>query len=163
MKAMELNSNQIIALNDYPVYSETVLIKYFNKCKSGEKMPLIPVVSADIVKKYFDNALLKVFEKFKNDNPMARYFMLDGNHRATALTLNDCKIGVVIYKKDEDIVESKKLVVKGQVLKNKILNCTLQENCEILNDHFKKNPYFMTVEQKTNKMIKEKLLSCIYE
>ena len=64
MKTIKLNPNQIITLNDYPVYSDDVLNEYFNKCKLGEKVPFVPVIKKDIVKKDFDDKLLKEFEKF---------------------------------------------------------------------------------------------------
>ncbi|MBT4540778.1 hypothetical protein HOC35_04645 [Candidatus Woesearchaeota archaeon] len=158
MKTIKLNPNQIITLNDYPVYSDDVLNEYFNKCKLGEKVPFVPVIKKDIVKKDFDDKLLKEFEKFEKKNPKGEYFMLDGSHRTTALTLAGCKIIVIIYEKDKDISEAKKLITKGQILENGTLNYTLKENCKILNKHFNEKPYFMTVEQKTEKMIKERIL-----
>jgi hypothetical protein len=63
---------------------------------------------------------------------------------------------VVIYEKDEDIFEAKKMVGKGQICESETLNHTLKENCKILNIHFSEKPYFMTVEEKTTKMSKEK-------
>lgn len=158
MKIIELNSDQIITLNDYPVYNEDVLSEYFNKCKLGKEVPFVPVIRKDIVRKYFDNKILKIFEEFEERNPVAEYFMLDGSHRTTALTLAGCKITVIIYGKDEDISEAKKLVAKGKILENETLNHTLIENCKILNKHFNEKPYFMTIKQKTKKMVKERTL-----
>ena len=102
--------------------------------------------------------ILKTFEKFEEKNYLAKYFMLDGSHRTTALTLAGCKIKAIIYEKDEDIGEAKKLVATGQILENGTLNYTLKENCKILNKHFKEKQYVMTVKQKTKKMVKEKIL-----
>ena len=79
--------------------------------------------------------------------------MLDGSHRTTAVTLTGHKIRAIIYEKDEDIIEAKKLVATGQVREDDILDHTLEENCKILNRHFREKPYFMTVEQKTQKMV----------
>lgn len=158
MKTIELSPNQITTLNDYPVYSDTVLSKYFSKCKLGKKVPLVPVMRKNLVRKYFDNGILQEFEKFEKRNPVVEYFMLDGSHRTTALTLARCKITATIYEKDEDIGEAKKLVATGQILENGTLDHTLKENCEILNKHFSEKPYFMTVEQKTKKMVKENIL-----
>ncbi len=84
--------------------------------------------------------------------------MLDGSHRTTALTLNGCKIKVIIYRNGKDIREARKLVKTGQVLENDTLNRSLEENSKILNRHFTKKPYFMTVEQKTIKMVVKKIL-----
>jgi hypothetical protein len=82
--------------------------------------------------------------------------MLDGSHRTTALNLACCKINIILYEKDSDIEEAKKLVTTGQILQNSTLEHSLEENCEILNRRFKEKPYFMTVEQKTEKMKREK-------
>jgi hypothetical protein len=158
MKTIELNPNQIITLNDYPVHSDSVLSKYFKECALGEKMALVPVIQKDVVRKHFDNELSKELEEFEKINPEATYFMLDGSHRTTALTLAGCKINSVIYEKDEDILEAKKLVATGDILKNGTLDYTIEENCEILNKLFNEKPYFMTVEQKTKKMIEENIL-----
>ena len=110
------------------------------------------------MKKYLEGKLLKTFQKFIEKNPEAEYFMLDGSHRTTALTIAGCKIEIIVYEKDKDISEAKKLVKKGQIIENDTLNHTLEENCQILIKHFHKKPYFMTVKQKTEKMIKERIL-----
>ncbi len=158
MKTKKLNPNQIITLNDYPVHNDKVLSKYFNKCKLNGKIPFVPVISKNIVRKYFDERILKEFKKFEEQNPEAEYFMLDGSHRTTALTLAGCKITIIIYEKDEDIIEAKELVVTKEILENGTLNHDLAGNCKILNKHFNEKTYFMTVEQKIKKMVKEKIL-----
>jgi hypothetical protein len=157
MKKLELNPNQIITLNDYPVHSDSVLREYISKCKLGEKLPFVPVIRKDIVRKYLDSEILNIFEEFEKENKV-EYFMIDGSHRTTALSFSGCKIISMVYETDEDIVEAKKLVSTGQILENGTLDHTLEENCEILNKHFKEKPYFMTVEQKTKKMIEEGIL-----
>jgi len=90
MKTIEINPDQIITLNDYPVYSDNDLKKYFKMCQ--------------LKKKYLDNKLLKVFKKFEEKNPAAEYFILDGTHRTTALTLAGCRITIILYEK---VLESK--------------------------------------------------------
>ncbi|MBU1644455.1 MAG: hypothetical protein KJ598_04830 [Nanoarchaeota archaeon] len=158
METIELTPNQIITLNDYPVYSDSVLSEYFTKCKLGEEVPFVPVIRKEVVRKYFDDKLLEEFERFEHQNPVAEYFMLDGSHRTTALTLAGCKITAIIYETDSDIKEAKKLVATGQILQNGTLDDSLIGNCEDLNRHFREKPYFMTVEQKTEKMKREKKL-----
>lgn len=159
METIELNPDQIITLNDYPLYSNKVLNEYFDKCKLGTKVPLVPAIKKDIVRGHFGNELLKKFEQFEEKNQMAEFFMLDGSHRTTALTLAGCKITAIIYEKDDDIREARKLVETGQILENETLNHTLKENCEILDKHFKEKPYFVTVEQKVKRMIQENYIS----
>jgi len=156
MKTIELNPNQIITLNDYPVHSDSVLSEYYKKCKLGEDVPFVPVIRKEIVRKYLDSRLLEEFERFEHQNSVAEYFMLDGSHRTTALTLVGCKISAIIYETDLDIEEAKKLVATGQILQNDTLEHSLEENCKILNRHFREKPYFMTVEQKSEKMRREK-------
>jgi hypothetical protein len=155
MKIRRLKPNQIVTLNDYPLHSNSVLKEYLTKCKSGEKLPLVPVIKKEVVRKYFGTTLLEEFEKFEETNPDAEYFMLDGSHRTTALTLSCRDIPTLIYETSADIAKAEKLVAKGQIRESGTLKHTLEENCEILSRHFKKKPYFMTVEQKTKKMIKE--------
>src|SRR3989344_1398607 len=156
MRTLELNPDQIITLNDYPVHSDSVLSEYFTKCKLREEIPFVPVIRKAMVRKHFDDELLEEFERFERQNPVAEYFMLDGSHRTTALTLAGCKITAIIYESDKDIKEARKLVATGQILENGTLNHSLEENCKILNRHFREKPYFMTVKQKSEKMRREK-------
>ena len=159
MKITVLNPNQIITLNDYPLYSNSVLRKYYDKCKIGEDLPFVPIISKDIVSKYFNAALTTKFLEFEKQNSAALYFMLDGSHRTTALTLAGRAIAVILYETNEDISEAKKLVVTGLILENGTLDHTLEENCEILHKYFNEKPYFMTVQQKTDKLIRDNLIS----
>lgn len=158
MKTIELNPNQIITLNDYPVHSESVLNEYYKKCKRGEKLPYVPVIRKEIVRKYLANNLLEELKIFEQNNPTAEYFMLDGTHRTTALTLAGCKITAIIYETDSDIEEIKKLITAGIILQSGTLEHSIEAECEMLNKHFTEKPYFMTVEQKTEKMKREKKL-----
>lgn len=155
MKILKLDPNQIITLNDYPLYSNDVLKEYTDRCKTGKKIPLVPLISKEIVVNHFDVDILRKFREFEKDNTQAEYFMLDGSHRTTALTLAGYKINSIIYEETEDITKAKNLIVKGDILKSGTLDKTLEENCKILNEHFKKKPYFMTVKQKADKLFKE--------
>lgn len=105
-----------------------------------------------------DVAILRELERFEESNPSAEYFILDGNHRTTALTLNGRRIISLVYEDDKDIEKAKTLVADGQVLQSETLQFTLEENCRILNTHFRNDLRFMTVKEKTEKMIKEKVL-----
>ncbi len=158
MNTEELSPTQIITLNDYPVHSSEMLSEYFEKSKAGEELPLVPVIKKSVVRKYLSDKLCKVLEEFEKSNGAADYFMIDGSHRTTGLTLTGRKIRVIHYEKDEDIIEAKNLVSKGQVLQNGTLDHTLEENCKILNSHFSEKPYFATVEQKAKRMIEDKVI-----
>jgi hypothetical protein len=155
VKTIDLAPEQIITLNDYPIHSYRVLSGYYSRCRSGEELPLVPVIRRDVVRKHLDDELLDEFERFERENPVAEYFMVDGSHRTTALDLAGCSIPAIIYETDADIEEARRLVATGRVLQNATLEHSLEENCGILNRHFREKPYFMTVEQKTEKMKRE--------
>ncbi len=158
MKTIELKPEQIITLNDYPVYSNSVLIDYFKKCKSGAKVALVPVIHKKSVLKHFGSKVLEKFREFESDKPKAEYFMLDGSHRTTALCLLGLKVNCVVYQNDSDIALAKEKVASGEILENGTLDHSFLENCEILNKHFSEKCYFMTVVQKTEKMVGEGVL-----
>jgi hypothetical protein len=158
MKKLNLKPDQIITLNDYPVHSPKVLTEYYSKCKLGESFPLVPVIRKTFVRKFLGEILVKELEKFEEDHEDAEYFMLDGSHRTTALNLGNCEIKATEYENDEDILDAKKLVKTGEVLQNGTLEKSFEENCEGLKDLFSAKPYFMTVEEKTQKMIEEREL-----
>jgi hypothetical protein len=159
MRSITLNPHQIITLNDYPVYSAEVLSLYVDRSLSGEKLPLVPVIHKAIVRRHFTAELVQELESFEQANPLAVYFMLDGSHRTTALTLTGRNIAAIAFEEDADIREAAALVGMGLILRNAILEHTLEENCAILNNHFQARPYFMTVHQKAVKMIQEDFIS----
>ncbi len=156
MKLEELSSNQIITLNDYPLYSIPDLEKYYESSKSNKEIAFVPVIRKDIVVKYLDKKLVTLLKAFEIENPEANYFMLDGSHRTTAYTLTRKKIKVIIYDNDQDITEARTLVDSEKMSDNVTVLYDLKKNCEILNKHFNIRPYFMTVEQKTIKLINQK-------
>lgn len=158
IKTIKLASERIITLNDYPLYDTTAFKNYVDKSRRGESLPFIPVIQKETVKKYFKGALLEEFEFFEHKHPQVGYFMLDGSHRTTALTFTNRPIAAVVYTNDTDIVSAKNLIPSGQILGSGTLSHSFSENCEILNHHFTEKPYFMTVKEKTDKMIAEGFL-----
>ena len=159
MKTITLTPHQMITLNDYPIYSVETLRLYFSRCQSGQALPLVPVIHKAIVRQYFTPELCERLTSFEQSNPQAAYFMVDGSHRTTALTLAERKIDVIIYATDADIVEARRLVATGQVLDNATLLHSLAENCVILRQHFQERAYFMTVQQKTEKLIRDNYIA----
>lgn len=159
MRIVALTPDQIITLNDYPIYSEGMLRRYFRDCMTGASLPLVPVINEAVVRQSFDAELSERLERFERACPLARYFMLDGTHRTTALTLAGRPILAVVYEEDADIHEAKALVARGEMLESATLDYTLAENCAILNAHFEAQPYFMTVRQKTEKLIQERYIA----
>lgn len=158
MKTILIDPSQIITLNDYPVHSDEVLIKYYKQAKAGGELPLVPVIRKETVKMGLIESLREELAAFEVEHPNAEYFMLDGSHRTTALMLANRKINIIIYEQDSDIAEAKQLVESGTILQNGTLDHDLKGNCKILIKHFVEKPYFMTVEQKTNRMVQEEVL-----
>jgi len=159
VKTTELRPNQIITLNDYPLYSNDVFDEYLDRCKRGEGLALVPVISKDAVRGCFGAELSKIFGEFEVQNPAAEYFMLDGSHRTTALTVAGRSIAVAIYEADLDIREARDLVATGRILENGTLDLTVEENCEVLGRYFSEKPTFMTVQQKADKLIQDNYIS----
>ena len=158
MEIKNLNSNQIITLNDFPVYSEQNLKRYLETYKKGswETVALCPVIPRDIVIPYLDRNLTRKYKEFKKQHPESEYFLLDGTHRTTAATLTNSLIRAIIFRKDSDIIKARKLTKTGKILYNPIMDKNIEENCEILNKHFTKKSYFQTVKEKTERMIGNK-------
>ncbi|MBN2393164.1 MAG: hypothetical protein JXR84_20710 [Anaerolineae bacterium] len=159
MKTIALTPHQMITLNDYPIYSIETLRLYFSRCQSGQALPLVPVIHKAIVRQYFTPELSGKLETFEQANPLATYFMVDGSHRTTALALTGRKIDAIVYATDADIVEARRLVDTGRVLNNATLTYSLAENCMILRQHFQERAYFMTVQQKTEKLIRDNYIA----
>jgi len=158
MRTAELKPEQIITLNDYPLYSNSVLSGYLERCRAGEGLPFVPVIRKSVVRPHLGTVLSKLFLEFERQHPEAGYFMLDGSHRTTALTLVGRDIAVVLYETDGDIIAAREHVATGEILLNGTLDYTLEENCGILKRHFQERPTFMTVLEKTEKLRREGLL-----
>jgi len=159
MEIITLTPHQMITLNDYPIYNVEMLRLYFSRCQSGQALPLVPVIHKAIVRQYFTSELCAKLEAFERANPPVTHFMVDGSHRTTALTLTGRKIDVIVYATDDDIAETRRLVDTGRVLENATLLHSLAENCAILRRHFQEKPGFMTVQQKTEKLIRDNYIA----
>ncbi len=158
LETVELAPDEIITLNDYPLYDMSVFRAYVDKSSRGENLPLVPVIEKDLVKKYINDSLLQKLKLFEQTHPQARYFMLDGSHRTTALTRAGRTISAVVYRSDNDIAIARDTASTGQILKSGTLDLSFAENCQVLDKHFTEKTYFMTVKEKTNKMAIEGLL-----
>jgi len=157
MKFIKLAPNQIITLNDFPLYNEQILKIYYSVYKNGcgRIIPPCPVIHKNLVRHIFNKSLKLKLEKFEKKNPKAEYFLLDGSHKTTAACLTNNKIKAMVFKSDRDIIEAKKLVEIGKLF-SLTVGKTIEDNIDILNKHFRKRPYFETVEEKTKKMIRKK-------
>jgi len=159
MKIIELNSNQIITLNDYPIHNEHILKIFFKVYKEGygKMIPPCPVIDKSLVIPLFNKKLKTLFHKFEKENSEAKYFLLDGSHKTTAATLTNKKIKTIIFENNNDIKEAKRLADIGKLL-NFTLPKTMKENIIILKNHFLKKQIFQTVKEKTKRMMKEKVI-----
>lgn len=160
MKKLNLSPNQIIALNDSQLYSQTALKKYFNIFKKSKKLPFCPVIHKSKGIPYFKGKNKKSLEynnqlkKFIKKHPKAKYFLLDGNHKTTAATLLNKKILAISLENKDNI----------KILKKKFGWCNIgnsiskvKENLsESLFKYYSKTFGFSTVEEKTKKLIKNK-------
>jgi len=161
MEKRLLRPEQIVTLNSYPVHNLQILKIYFRifQKEQGKIMPPCPVLHKStgipLIKgkgKY--NSLLNNFLK---SHPKAEYFLLDGTHKTTAAALTHSLIPVIVFRNNEDIKEAKKLVGKGEIF-SLTVGSTIKENLEDLRKHFFKTMIFQTVAEKTEKMVKTKIL-----
>ena len=71
--------------------------------------------------------------------------------------MNGSKINVMIFETDKDIKEARSMVEAGELFSLAVEN-TINESILDLMKHFSKNPYFETVQDKTVRMIAEKII-----
>ena len=159
MKLKELHPNQIITLNDFPVYNEHILKIFFKIFKEGyaKIIPPCPVMHKSLVIPKLGEKLNIKFKEFEKNHPKAEYFLLDGSHKSTAANLTGNNIKVMIFENNRDIREAKGLVTAGELFSLRAGD-TIQQNAYDLKEHFTNHKGFQTVEEKTKKMIKEKVI-----
>jgi hypothetical protein len=165
MKIKKVKSNEIMTTKDFPVHNLDVLKIYFKICKEGveEILPATPVIpfSAGLpllkenskeAKRYNE----RIKEYLKNNRNL-KYLMVNGSHKTTALTLTHKKIHVMILETDRDIKEVKDLIKAGEIFGiNKISK--IKEELNFFAKHFKNAKFFESVENKTIRMVREKVI-----
>lgn len=87
----------------------------------------------------------------------AQYFLLDGSHKTTAACLTGNSLKVIIVENADDIEYIHSLLATGDMF-NTHLPKTIQGNIDDLIEHFKDNTRLETVEEKTNRMIHERVI-----
>lgn len=164
MKYKLLRPNQIITLRDYPLYNEHILRIYFRIFlkKQGKIMPPCPVIHKSLGIPFIDsrdakskkyNALLR---SFLEKNPRAEFFLLDGSHKTTAATLSKKLVPVVVIERDKDFVEAKKLIKSGEFFGWYSVENSIKEALNVLAKHHFGACGFLTVEDKTKLLVKNK-------
>ncbi len=165
MEIKNLKPSEIITTKDFPVHNEHILKIYFKICKHGNKeiLPPTPVIPLSVglpllagktkIEKEYNK---KIKEYVKKDKKI-KYLMCDGSHKTTALTLTHNPIHAIILKSDSDMTEVRELVKTGDVFSmntGKTIKAELKEKA----DHLKDVDFFETVKDKTERMVREKVI-----
>lgn len=100
----------------------------------------------------------KLLDEFRHTHPDAKYFLLDGSHKTTAATLCRKTISVLIFQSNRDIKIARKLVERGELMSLSIEENSIDEISRTLKKHFLKHMHFQTVKEKTERMIKDKII-----
>lgn len=162
MKIKKLKPEEIMTTRDFPVHNLHILKVYFKICKEGaqELLPPTPVIPFSVGLPLLSKGLEKYNQRIKDylkKNNRVKYIMLDGSHKTTALTLTHKKIHVVILEDDKDIKEVRELIKTGEIFGINKLS-TIKEELGILVKHFKNAKFFESVEDKTNRMVKKRVI-----
>lgn len=161
---LNLYPNQIITLNDYPLYSEQVLKLYHRMFWKGQGriVPPCPVIHKSTGSLFMSGRgkeaekYNKLLVKFFKEHPQAEYFMVDGSHKTTAAALCGQRISAMVFKTDKDIQEARKLVVKGEIISLTAGGKTIRAALQTLRKHFYASMFFETVAEKAARMVKDK-------
>ena len=165
MEIKNIKPNEIITTRDFPVHNEHVLKIYFRICKKGHQkiLPPTPVIPLSVGLPLLDGKSKKTQEynqrlrEHIKKNKRIKYIMADGSHKTTALTLTHKPIHAMILKTDEDIKEVRDLIEAGEVF-SMITKETIKEELKNKARHLKNAKFFESVEDKTKRMVKEKVL-----
>ncbi|KKS70565.1 MAG: hypothetical protein UV42_C0050G0017 [Candidatus Magasanikbacteria bacterium GW2011_GWE2_42_7] len=161
MKLLEVADNEIVTMDDYPIYdlqigvSDGVILKLYFRIFQKHCADIIArtiILPKELVASAFDKKIKKKFDDFKNNHPQVKYLALDGNHRTTAASLTKSKIPAILFENDNDCKEIQKMNNSAEVFRphtnNSINECVLE-----LKDHFLKVNQFYTVAEKTKRMV----------
>ena len=166
MKNKLLHPRQIITLRDYPVYNEHILRIYFRIFikNQGKILPLCPVIHKSFGIPYAAGKDLKsikynkLLKKFLKEHPRAEYFLIDGSHKTTAAALSHKSIPALVIEQDKDLKEAKRLIKTGEFFGWYSVENSIKEAIGILTKHHFGTKKFMTVEDKTKKMVRNKVV-----
>lgn len=164
MQIKDLKSSEIITTRDFPVRNTHILKIYFKIAKKDkELLPPTPVVPISIGlpllkgKSTKEKAYNKKIKDYLKENKRVKYFMCDGSHKTTSLALTHNKIHAVILQTDEDVKEFHDLSETGEIF-SFASGETMKKILWEIADHLKDAEFFETVEDKTKRMIKDKVI-----
>lgn len=159
MKILEIEDNEVVAMDDYPIHDlrdgDSVIIKlYFRIFQEGcpHIIARVVLLPKEVILAVFDEKIKKKFAIFEKKNPQVKYFALDGNHRTTAASLTKSNIPAMLFESDKDCKDVQKLNDSAGVFRH-YTNNTLNECILELKDHFLKAKQFYTVAEKTKRMV----------
>ncbi len=161
MKLLELTDDEIVTMDDYPIYDlldgDSVIIKLYFRIfqkKCTDIIARTTVLPKELVVAIFDQKIQEKFVYFEKNHPEVKYFALDGNHRTTAASLTKSKIPAMLFENDQDCKDIQKLNDSAGIFRP-YTNNTLNECILELKDHFLKVEKFYTVKEKTKKMVED--------
>jgi len=165
MEIKNLSPREIITTKDFPVHNPHILTIYFRICKKGHQkiLPETPVIPLSVGLPLLSEKSKKAKEynermkEYLNKNKKIKYLMLDGSHKTTALTLTHKKIHAMILKTDKDIKEIKDLMKTGEIFGIHSIK-TIKQELKGKAKHLMTAKFFETVEDKTKRMVKEKVI-----
>lgn len=159
MKFKQLSPTQIITTQDFPVYNTNILEQYFNiyKKNKGDDLPPVPLIHVNLAFPYFTQPVISLLQEFLEKNPQVEFFLLNGSHRTTAANLTRHQIKGVVLEQEGDIKPAQQIKFKGKKYQH-LLEDTIIENIEGLVKHFHDAKKFETVQEKTDRMIKERTI-----
>ena len=160
MEFKELNPSQVITTRDFPVHSAKFLEKYFEIFQSGNgfDLPPVPLVHTDLVTLHFEEPISSILQEFLRQNPQAEYFLLNGSHRTTSANLTRHLIKGMLLATEQDIEQANQIKFRGEMYQHG-LHSSIIGNIRDLVDHFSGAEKFQTVQQKTDRMADEKVIS----
>ncbi|MFH0713204.1 MAG: hypothetical protein V1722_00110 [Candidatus Micrarchaeota archaeon] len=169
MKRALLEPEQIIGFNDYPpLHSPKALSVYYQLYKNEKyaAIPPVPLIPAELVLKHFKKNkagfrfIQKVWKEFAARHPNAKYFQVDGKHRASAACLAGKPISTVIIKNNKDVQKLLSMQASGKLRLTGLLDLTkaallnsFEATLNEVEEHFFKYKKFLTVREKTKAMI----------
>lgn len=163
----KLFPTQVLTLTDYPVHSEHVLKLYHRMFwKGGPKLvPPFPALKISAQKLHLPGNSLKIkkynaaVDKFFKNHLQTKYVLVDGSHKTTAATLCHRQLTALVLKTDADIRAARKMVERGALFSLTTGDTnSIVDALQIIRKHFYKHPVFETVAEKTDRMVKNKVV-----
>jgi CDGSH-type Zn-finger protein len=159
MRFENLKPCKILTTHDFPVHNEQVLKIYHMICQKGhpEMIPPCPVIHKSIGLPLLDgdgeyNSRIK---NYFEEHPEVEYILCDGSHKTTALNLTGNPINVMIIETDEDVKRLREMEESGEIMSFAGPN-TIEAILKDMARHHSKTEFFETVEEKTERMVREK-------